>query len=252
MTKIALFSDIHANAVAFRAVLDDIERVGVDHMICLGDTLQAGPQPCEVMGLLQELNCPVVLGNADALLLEVPLDGSEKITDHLLEVREWTLEQIGDEGVALIRRFEPTVRLDLAGTRLLCFHGSPKSFNDILYPGSEQEVPPSLEPFLMDEGADLMAGGHTHRQWTRTIGDALFVNPGTVGAGPDLTLRTTIAEYALIYIDELGLSVRFKHIPYSLTEMEQAVREHGLPRPEQWLAIWRGFEPSPVSPQAGE
>ena len=40
--RIAVFSDIHGNCVAFDNVLSDIERQSVDGMVCLGDAIQGG------------------------------------------------------------------------------------------------------------------------------------------------------------------------------------------------------------------
>ena len=92
--RLALISDQHANDVAFRAALEDVERLGVDEIVCLGDVAQGGTQPAETLERLRALRCATVLGNADALLLEIPSDSPEPITEQLLEVREWTLAQL--------------------------------------------------------------------------------------------------------------------------------------------------------------
>ena len=123
------------------------------------------------------LPCPTVLGNADAFLFGA--DVAEGTTAEQAEVRAWTLEQIGAAGIERLRSFQPTVELELEGHTVLCCHGSPRSYDDILLPESEG----ALDPWLAD--ADLIAGGHTHRQWTRRIGEALFVNPGSVGLAYD-------------------------------------------------------------------
>src|SRR5438046_5196967 len=47
--KLATVSDIHGNAVAFDAVLDDLRATSPDAVVCLGDCLQGGPQPAEVL-----------------------------------------------------------------------------------------------------------------------------------------------------------------------------------------------------------
>ena len=49
MTRIAVISDIHGNAVALDAVLADIERAGVDQIVCLGDAIQGGAQPAQTV-----------------------------------------------------------------------------------------------------------------------------------------------------------------------------------------------------------
>src|SRR3954451_5591967 len=132
--RTALISDVHGNAVALDAVLTDLERDPVDQVACLGDMIQGGSEPAEGVRRLRELASPVVLGNADAFLLD-PDEGEEVTTERQLAVREWTLAQIGDDGAALIETFQSTLDLSLGkGRTLLAFHGSPTSFDDIVLP----------------------------------------------------------------------------------------------------------------------
>src|SRR3954463_10157346 len=99
---------VHANPVPLDACLPDLQRDPVDQVVCLGDMIQGGSQPAEVVRRLRELACPVVLGNADAFLLD-PAAGEETKTERQLAVREWTLAQIGDDGAAFIATFRPTL-----------------------------------------------------------------------------------------------------------------------------------------------
>src|SRR5438132_7102113 len=128
-------SDIHANCVALDAVLADVENHPVDQWVCLGDTIQGGPQPVQVVERLRELACPIILGNADEEVLARREDEPERIR----VVSKWTAEQLGEPGLDFIRSFVPTYELSLgvAGS-LLCFHGTPRSFNEVLLP----ETPP--------------------------------------------------------------------------------------------------------------
>src|SRR5262249_56651792 len=126
--------------------------------------------------VLMALGCETVLGNADAFLLEIPADSPEEISERQLEVRDWTLAQLDASQLEQIRSFAPVVRRELDGVSLLLFHGSPRSYDDVLLPELGGEA---LEPFLGHDAA-LLAGGHTHLQWTRRIGAAPFVNPGSL------------------------------------------------------------------------
>jgi predicted phosphodiesterase len=65
---LALVSDIHGNDVALQAVVRELERLGVERAICLGDVAEGGPQPAEVLNRLARLGWPVILGNEDAFL----------------------------------------------------------------------------------------------------------------------------------------------------------------------------------------
>jgi predicted phosphodiesterase len=240
--RIALISDIHGNDVAFEAAVADIERVGVDSVVCLGDVVQGGAQPAETLRRLQTLGYETVLGNADDFLLEVPTSSPEPITDVQLEVRDWTLARLTDEHVQLMRSFRPTVEIALDGRRGLCFHGSPSSYDDVLVP---EWTDASLAPFEGFDGFDLLAGGHTHTQWTRTIGGSLFVNPGSVGlaydrhqADDDFKLDA-VAEYAIVIVEDLGVGVEFRRVRYSLDDLRGAIAASGRPNAERFLAEWR-------------
>jgi predicted phosphodiesterase len=49
------------------------------------------------------------------------------------------------------------------------------------------------------DGYAFLAGGHTHRQWTRQVGGPTYVNPGAVMSSPP--------EYAIVE----GTSIEFRH-----------------------------------------
>src|SRR5207237_7073584 len=124
----------HGNDTAFRAALEDIERLGVDDIVCLGDVAQGGDEPAQTLDRLAALGCETVLGNADAFLLEVPTDSSEPVTEAQLERRQWTLSQLGDSHLEQIRSFAPVVRREIGGVRMLFFHASPRHYRDVLLP----------------------------------------------------------------------------------------------------------------------
>jgi len=234
--RLALLSDQHANDVAFRAVVEDVDRVGVEEVVCLGDVVQGGTQPAQTLDRLAALGCETVLGNADALLLEVPTDSPEPITERLLEVREWTLSQLEASHLEQIRAFAPVVRRELDGVSLLFFHGSPRSYDDVLLPELDGEA---LEPFLGRDAA-LLAGGHTHLQWTRRIGDALYVNPGSVGLSydrhTDPPVLRALAEWALVTVGDGAVGVEFRQVRYAVDDVRAAAQRSGRPYAGELLA----------------
>jgi predicted phosphodiesterase len=167
----ALISDIHGNARALDAVLAELERFGIDDGIVLGDVAQGGDEPAAVLDRLADLGWPVILGNADHLLLEVPTRTNEVITAEQLARREWSLSKLDERHLDQIRSFHPTYERD----GVLAFHGSPRHFEDVLLPDTED-----TSPWQVD-GYALLLGGHTHFQWTTRVGEAVYINPGSVG-----------------------------------------------------------------------
>jgi putative phosphoesterase len=236
--RLALLSDQHGNDVAFRAALQDVERLGPEEIVCLGDVVQGGSEPAQTLERLAAIGCETVLGNADAALLEVPTDSPEPITERFLEVREWTLAQLDSSQLEQIRSFAPVVRRELEDVSLLLFHGSPGSYDDVLLPELGGEA---LEPFLGHD-AGLLAGGHTHLQWTRRIGDALYVNPGSVGISydrhDDPPVLSTLAEWALVTVAHGAVGVEFRQVPYAVEVVEAAAKRSGRPYADEWAAQW--------------
>jgi predicted phosphodiesterase len=238
--RVALISDQHGNDVAFQAALNDAARVGADEVLCLGDAVQGGTQPAETLDRLAAFGVETVLGNADAFLLEIPVDSPEPVTERQLEVRDWTLAQLGSSHLEQIRAFKPVVRREHDGVALVLFHGSPRSYDDVLLPELGGEA---LEPFLGHDAA-LLAGGHTHLQWTRRIGDALYVNPGSVGVSydrhPDPPVLRPLAEWALVTVENEAVAVEFRQVPYAIEDFRTAAEQSGRPYSEEFVAQLTG------------
>ena len=72
----AIFSDIHANADAFAAVLADMDAHDAHARVCLGDIVGYAAEPGECLEMVRALRCPVLMGNHDhATATEEPLLG---------------------------------------------------------------------------------------------------------------------------------------------------------------------------------
>jgi len=61
----AIISDIHSNLEALLAVGEDIENHNVERVICLGDIVGYGPNPCECVDAVRDACDIVILGNHD-------------------------------------------------------------------------------------------------------------------------------------------------------------------------------------------
>lgn len=242
--QIAVISDIHGNCVAFDAVLEDLKRHPAEYVVCLGDAIQGGPQPAEVVTQLRQLACPVVMGNADAWLLTGKDSGREEIPPQrmqkMLAIREWSLSQLSADDTAFIADFQPTIEIPLGATRhLLCFHGSPTSFDDVILPQTPED---EFQNYLGSYADHVLTGGHTHLQQIRRIGDNFFFNPGSVGFSynhlqADSTTRAdSWAEYALLTISEDRMSLEFRRVTFDASELQRAYMDSGRPHSQEAVA----------------
>ncbi|MCA1839830.1 MAG: metallophosphoesterase [Actinomycetota bacterium] len=237
----AVFSDMHGNAVALDAVVEDIARLEIENVICLGDAVQGGSEPERVVEILKKIGCPVVMGNSDDWVLHGKT--VEQVNPAAEQIRDWTRERLGAEGLAYIGSFTPTVEVDLGyGRRFLGFHGSPRSYDEVLLPETSRA---EVDDALAGHDQDVLAGGHVHLQWTRTLGNSIFFNPGSAGVAynrhmdPDNFYIYPLADYAVIHSTEEGSSVEFRQIPFNVDLLEEAATKSGRPYSEREGAMYR-------------
>lgn len=234
--RILIMSDIHGNCFALETLLDDIKAESFDSIVCLGDAIQGGAQPAETVARLRELACPVVLGNADDFLFTGRDTGAEKTSEErraqLNAVREWQLSKLSQEDLAYIKSFQPTIRIQLEeGKSLLCYHGSPQSYDDVILPETpEAEVLDYLKP----EETTIYTGGHTHTQFIRHFGKTFHFNPGSVGFAYRRDQKEDFradawAEYAVLSSAKGKISLEFRRLSYDVSKLIEIYRTSGRP-----------------------
>jgi putative phosphoesterase len=237
---LAVLSDIHGNLPALEAVLEQLEREPVDELVCLGD-VALGPQPSETVAQVRALSCPVVMGNWDAWVLEgFPPEKGEPWR-RFVEQGEWWAGRLSAEDRAFVRTFLPRFELQLDGVPVLCFHGSPGSYDDMILATTPHE-----ELLHLFAGFDqpLMLGGHTHVQLVRVVEGTLVVNPGSVGLPfrglplGELQLISPWAEYALVGVQDGRLSVDLRRASYDVERMLRRTIDSGVPHADWWADTW--------------
>jgi predicted phosphodiesterase len=237
---------MHGNCTAFDAMLDHLKQDPADRVVCLGDTTQGGPQPHETLQRLRDLDCPVVMGNADAWMLTGINTGTAEgpPTEQMERIRQWSLSKLTSEDKSFIESFRPTVEIPLEGGRtLLCFHATPANFDDVFLPTTPED---EFESFLRPYVPAIMTGGHTHTQYIRRIADTFYFNPGSVGLAldqnqPDDNYRADPwAEYAVLTsMPDGSLALEFRRVPYDMDALYQFILSSDMPHAEKVAARHR-------------
>jgi predicted phosphodiesterase len=240
--RIGLIADIHGNCLALDTVLAALERERIDELICLGDVAALGPQPAEVIARLRARNCPVVMGNTDAWLLDPPPDSADERERPMFALTRWCAAQLTDDDRAYVRAFPPILERSLGDEgRLLCFHGSPRSFDDVVIATTPDD---DLRRMFAGYDATIMAGGHTHLAMLRRYGEARVINPGSVGlpgtgAIPPYNHDVHWAEYAVLDVADDRVAVHLHRIGLDVAAMLDGARASGMPEYDYWAAKWR-------------
>jgi predicted phosphodiesterase len=237
--RVAALYDVHGNLPALEAVLEGVEREGVDVIVSGGDVI-AGPFARECLELLLgRSDVRFVSGNADRRVVEVARgapDAEHNVT--------WVVARLDPQHVEALAAFEPVVSLDVdgLGPTLFC-HATPGSDTAFFL----ETTDPAIAESLLDETAEeTIVCGHSHMQFDLRIGRWRVVNAGSVGMpyepapgaywallGPDVELRRT--EYDLVRAAE-----RFRATDHP--QADELARENVLIVPSREEALV-AFEP---------
>ncbi len=199
MTRTAIISDIHGNLAALEAVMEDIESQNIDRVICLGDVVGYGPDPCACLDHVMGFDF-CVLGNHDSSALFDP-EGFNVAAEQAIF---WTRAQLecGRDGPEASRKRMEFIcglpRMTREGS-ILFVHGSPRGpTNEYVFPEDTQNSKKIEKLFSMVP--HLCFQGHTHVPGVFTT-DLRFVRPADTGDGYDVS---DPAEKLMINVGSVG------------------------------------------------
>lgn len=171
--KLVIVADIHGNFDAWRALPEDFDELWV-----LGDLVNYGPQPREVVEAVMSSATLVVQGNHDyAVAHEDDSHWSARYRAMAEATRRYTSSVLSDEHKTYLRNLPVQTQAERNGCRFHLVHAMP---SDPFY----GRCPPEGEGWKAEIAAvdaDVLLVGHSHAPFIRRVGDKLLVNPGSIG-----------------------------------------------------------------------
>lgn len=225
--RIIILSDIHANVTALEAVLTDMKAVGsYDAIAFLGDLVNYGPRPNEVIDKVLQLSTPVIVnlwGNHEYSIFGGSLD--RFATDRGRAVLRYTNTLLTQESRTFLDEkmaHEGCRKTVIDGKLFLFVHGDIDDpywgkfgidkMNDTRYAeydyviSGHSHIPHYVEMFFASENMK-------YRNKKRTI----FINPGSVGQPRN---HNPYAQYGIL--DTLTGNYEHRSVWYDV-EKEQAL-----------------------------
>ena len=218
MQKFAVISDVHANLEALAEVLKNIEGM---RLYCLGDLVDYGADPNEVIDTLRARGVLSVLGNHDAAVLtgDTTMFNARAAMSSI-----WTAKHLTPGSANYLRGLDQDMTLDLGGSSAYFVHGSP---DDKLWEYVDPRTHSNLfGHYLAKLGVGMIGLGHTHVPYVWKEEGKVVFNPGSVGQPRDGDWR---ASYALLSIDGPEISVEIKRVEYDVEKAASKIRAAGLP-----------------------
>lgn len=236
----ALISDIHSNYEALLAVADDIEKHQVEKVICLGDIVGYGPNPCECVDLV--MDCDVaILGNHDQGALFDP-EGFNSGAERAIF---WTRTQLENARDPLAE-----ARWEFLGDRprmhkegnLLFVHGSARNpLNEYVFPEDIYNQNKMEKIFLLVD--QYCFQGHTHVPGVFTQ-SMQFLSPADVNYSYRLDQQKTLVNVGSVgqprdndpracYVLLDGDRVIFRRVEYDAQVTRSKI--HNIPDLDRYL-----------------
>ena len=231
--KLAIISDIHSNLQAFEAVLKHINEQKADRIISIGDLIDYGGQPNEVVSKVRELGIESVTGNHEYALANPPVrmrftrnaQASLKRTEELLEPEHLTFlcnlsRNMEYEGILFVHGLPPKnvstylyelpsyllVNTFLSYSNFLCFVGHSHIPSMAVYDGENAHY----------RGAEAELALDTKYRY--------ILNPGSVGQP-----RNGIPDASYMILDTESHTVRQFYVPYDIGAAAKMILKNGFP-----------------------
>jgi putative phosphoesterase len=206
---IAVLGDIHGNASALKAVLEDIESIGIMTIFHTGDCVcgQAGNH--NVIDLLHEFNVQGVQGQWDHRLVRYirkRKTQAKKLSEADLALLEQAYHECGSAHMEYLGALPRMYRATIDGIAIAVCHGTINSQRESLR-GDDDDNKFKRQREL--EPARIIVSGRTHTPHEKLLGDTLFVNPGSLGQHED-----GLAHYAIISTEKEPWTVEFKALKH--------------------------------------
>jgi protein phosphatase len=172
--KLLIVSDIHANLEALQAVLGESH----DELWVLGDLVNYGPNPSEVVELVRRHASMVIQGNHDyAIGNSADPQCSRPFREMARAMQDYTESVLNAEQKEFLRNLPRTAARTIDGCRFFLCHATP---TDPLFKYCPAE-PAQWAPEIVGLQSDIVLTGHTHLPFTMDLEKQQIVNPGSVG-----------------------------------------------------------------------
>jgi putative phosphoesterase len=235
--RLAVISDTHGNAIAFEAVIKDLQQQSPDAIVFLGDLVMRGPQPVECVELLKSLDPLIsIKGNHDHYfsLYSDPADWKPANAKAEMNLRQfiYNKELLAVNDQDWIGGFPTEYKFNHGTFQAELYHASPTSLGKITWPWATTE---ELDLLHTQDSTQMVLYGHIHHAFIRNANRRLIVNCGSVGLPFDGDNR---ASYCIVDLEGHNVSVQIRRIAYDFEKIISIAKERSMPDFERFeLAI---------------
>jgi predicted phosphodiesterase len=238
MQKTAFLSDIHGNAFALQAVLEDVQAQGCRQVFVLGDIIN-GMDPSGCITSLREIEgLQCIKGNAEHYVLTPDLDAfpqrDEAFYPGLLELIRWWQKHMSATDFEFIGALPDILHVDgwymvhdspsdREAVKHVDLQGIAEKYREFLFHGvgiPKKILTDQLHhilQFLDEKNASALLVGHTHEPYIKHVDGKVICNVGSAGFSLDGDARSS---WVLCEQDDVQRNFSIRRVAY---DVEQAI-----------------------------
>jgi predicted phosphodiesterase len=191
LSRLGVIGDVHCESETLERVLDALETMNVDAVLCVGDLVDGLGDADATLGLLEARGVQCVAGNHERWFL----DGEQRTLDNATaEVSRTSRAFL--ESLPKGRRYATP-----NGNALLC-HGVGEDDEAWLRPdtrGYALQDMPTLRELMIEGDLQFMIGGHTHQRMIRVFPGLTVINAGTIYRNNEQTFM--VVDFGAMHVE---------------------------------------------------
>ncbi len=233
--KYAIISDIHSNLEAFSLFCQQIPKLKIEKIVCLGDVVGYNANPKEVIKILSNLDSiELIRGNHDRAI------GNNDFTYfsyNAVESGKWTIKQLNSKDLSFLKNLDAGPK-QIDNSFGIC-HGS--TLNEDNYIFSISEARDDFE-WMKENNIGILFFGHTHQQKTYCMDEKGYIsiikenpiiiesknfyliNPGSIGQPRDNDPRASFAVF-----DSNNMEINIIRYEYPIQITQKKIYKANLP-----------------------
>jgi len=239
-----IISDVHSNLEGLNAVLAELDREGVESILCCGDIIGYGADPGDCLELLLERGIRSIRGNHERGLADLEEGRLPQMNPLALEALHYSRDRLSRDQQELLISLPDHLEADGC---FLVFHGSPADPD--MYVLDEFEARYSFKSLRNEYGEPanrICFIGHTHvctvfilLEDEEQMAGGTVVKPGRLDLPEEIWVMANVGscgqyrggrpQASFCVYDSDSRSLQFRFVDYDVAAAQEKIRQAGLP-----------------------
>lgn len=240
IVKLGVITDIHNNFTALKAVVNKLNQMECDKIVCCGDIIGIGPCPEETVQYMMQIpNLIAVRGNHEKYLLEgMPKDypNEENMSFEEMKHHKWEHSLLSTKSVAFLKNLPYKTDIIYEGFNIsvmhYCMDRDGHYVNYKAHPSKKD-----LKKMFADVRSDIILYGHDH---CRNIckGDKLYINVGSLGCPAQ---DRNFARAGILKIEKGTADIQKIDVIYNVNDVIHLIDEINYPEADHIKKYFYGL-----------